>query len=107
MKRIIIATALLATPAYATQSSILCKTDSQEYIDIVAKGDRTNDVLVQINGGKFLDGHSLLLNDTLIVTVELDSGGIMLNTSLSGDGKMMIAINKEVQNHTIKCKARQ
>lgn len=108
MKRLLIAAMMVATPAAAnaTQSSMICKTNSNEYVDVVAKGERTNDVLIQINGGKFLDGHSLMLGSVLVVTAELIDGGILINLGSAGDGKMIIAVGDKVQTHKMNCKFR-
>jgi hypothetical protein len=107
MKRLILA-AMLMIPvaANATQSSMICKTDSNEYVDVVTKGERTNDVLVQINGGKFFDGHSLMLGSILVVTVELEDGGILINLGTAGNGNIIIAVGDKVQTHKMNCKFR-
>ena len=108
MKRLLIALLLLApSAAYATQSSILCKTDTDDYIDVVSKGERTNDVLVQINGGKFFDGHSLLMNNILIVTVDFIEGGLMMNMDVSGKGDMLMSVKDKNARYTLNCKFRK
>ena len=109
MKRLLLALALLVpSSAYATQTSILCKTtDSNEYIDIVSKGAQTNDVLVQINGGAFYDGSSVYMNGILIVTVSFDEGGLILNYNPKGTSSLIIAIKDKKQIHDVTCRFRQ
>jgi hypothetical protein len=100
--------ALLPATAHATQTSIICKTlDSNEYIDIVSKGEKTNDVLVQINGGPFYDGTTMLMNDTLIVTVSFVGGGLIVTYDVKGKSSLMIAINEEKQFHNLSCRFRK
>lgn len=107
LKRILIAAMCLSPSlSHATQSSMLCKTDTNEYIDVVSKGEQTNDVLVQINGGRFFDGHTLLMNGVLIVIVDFIGGGMMLNMQASGEGNMIISLNEKTQSHTVKCQFR-
>ena len=108
MKRLLIALLLMApSTAYATQSSILCKTDTGDYVDVVSKGEHTNDVLVQVNGGKFFDGHSLLMNNILIVTVDFIEGGLMMNMDVSGKGDMLMALKDKNARYTLNCKFRK
>jgi len=108
MKRILIGTLLLySTVANATQSSVICKTDTGDYIDIVSKGEQTNDVLVQVNGGKFYDGHSMLMNNMLIVTVDFIEGGMMLNMDLSGKGDMLMALKDKNARYSLHCNFRK
>ena len=100
--------ALLPVTANATQTSIICKTtDTNEYIDIVSKGEHTNDVLVQVNGGRFFDGTTMLMNDTLIVTVSFTTGGMIITYDTKGKSTLMIAINDEKQFHKMNCRFRQ
>lgn len=108
MKKAIIALlALMPTVANATQTSFICKTDTDEYIDVVSKGEHTNDVLVQINGGKFYDGHSVLMNNVLIIIVDFVEGGVMLNMDTTGKGDMLMAIKDKNARYSLQCKFRK
>lgn len=109
MKRII-ACALLILPniAHAEQTSLICKTnDTNEYIDIVSKGANTNDVLVQVNGGRFFDGTSMLMNDVLIITVSFTDGGLIVTSDIKGKSSLMISRNNEKQVHDLTCRFRK
>lgn len=110
MKRLVIAAIIWLLPnlAYATQTSMICKTtETNEYIDIVSKSAKTNEVLVQINGGKFFDGSSMIINDLLIITVPLVEGGILIIYSRSELGTFMMSIDDQNQSHKISCKFRK
>lgn len=70
--------ALIPASAWATQASILCRaTDTGQIIDVVDKGD-SNGVLVQVDGGRFLDGLSKFDSPILKVYVPLDTGALAL-----------------------------
>lgn len=98
---------LLPTVASAAQSSMICKTnDSNEYIDIVSKGKATNDVLVQLNGGTFYDGNSMLMGDLLIITVSFDEGGMILTFDPKGKSNLMISLKDQKQYHELTCRFR-
>jgi hypothetical protein len=107
MKRLWGLLAFLPMAAHATQSSLICKTnDTSEYIDVVSKGENTNDVLVQINGGKYFDGTTMLMNTSLIVTVTFTTGGMILVYDYAGKSSVMMAVDNQKQFHDIVCRFR-
>jgi hypothetical protein len=91
--------------AHAEQSSVLCKTnDTNEYIDIVSKEMDTNDVLFQVQGGKFYDGMSEFKSPIFKVYVPLDNGTIILLYNVNTrEGFLGAAVNNEKQSHPISC----
>lgn len=104
----IYALVLLPTLAHAEQSSVLCKTtDTNEFIDIVAKGSFTDEVLVQVSGGKFFDGTSKFENPVFKVFVEFENGKMALIYNVkTQDGAVGMLIGEEKQLHNIICKFR-
>jgi hypothetical protein len=72
----------------------------------VSKGESTNDVLVQINSGKFFDGQSMIMNNMLVVTVSFTTGGLMITNDAENKGSIMIALGNERQTHNLTCRYR-
>ena len=98
---------LTAQSAWATQTSFFCKSlTTTDVIDVVSKGERTNDVLVQIDGGKFFDGNTVLLGKILIVTVSFDNGGLILSYNTSGPSSLIIANDGKQTTLDLKCQFR-
>jgi hypothetical protein len=108
IKTLLVSAACIAsTAALADQSSVLCKTtDTNEYIDIVSKSATTNDVLIQINGGNYFDGSSMMMGKLLIVTATFRDGGFILNLKPDSSGSMMISISDKFQTHPVSCRFR-
>lgn len=96
---------LLIVEAKAEQTSILCKTyDTKEFIDIVSKGEKTNDVLVQFNGGKFFDGVSSYDSPVFKVIVPFDNGNAILVWNVKDQkGGVILTGEKDPQVHEIAC----
>lgn len=106
MKKLTLATALFLLPsvAFATQSSMLCKTDKNEFIDIVATDKSPTDVLVQINGGPFYNGAAAYSDENLLVTVQFTTGIFLLNYSAkTNSGVSMLTLNGQKVASTIQC----
>jgi len=108
MKYILTAALLLtSTQAFAVQTSFLCKTETKDFIDVVSKGDNTNEVLVQINGGKFLEGFAEFEKPVLFIKVPLDSGVILLGYNVvSGKAMVVTEINGKKQSQEMTCQFR-
>lgn len=96
---------VLIVNAKAEQTSILCKTyDTKEFIDIVTKGSKTNDVLVQFNGGKFFDGFSSFDDPLFRVIVPFDDGNaILLWNVREQKGGIVMTRPNDSQIHEIAC----
>jgi len=104
MKHLLTAALLLtSTQAFAVQTSFLCRTETKEYIDVVSKGDNTGEVLVQINGGKFLEGFGEFEEPVLFLKIPLDNGVILIGYNVLTD-KAIVATDiggkKTSQNMT-------
>jgi len=91
--------------ARAEQISIICKTeDTKEFIDIVAKSERTNDVLVQFNGGKFFDGFSSFEDPIFKVIIPFDDGTALIAYNVETQkGGVITTLSKDRQFHKLEC----
>jgi hypothetical protein len=91
--------------AHAEQTSILCKTfDTKEFVDIVSKGEKTNSVLVQFNGGKFFDGFSVFDDPMFKVVVPFDAGSAVLIWDVRKQkGGIVLSDKDGPQVHEIAC----
>lgn len=109
MKKVIagiIASLVLTGVAEAKQASFLCRAkDRNEFIDVVSTG--SNRVLVQINGGDFLDGEAEFEDPTLFVYVPLTNGVFALAFNVrSMNAGYMAKINGVTQTNELDCKFR-
>lgn len=81
-----------STPsAWGAQTSFLCRPVGEEgYVDVVSAG-KNNRVLVQFNGGNFLEGQAEFENPILYVTVPVDVGVIVLAFDVTKGIAAMVA----------------
>lgn len=109
MKKVIAAVtafAVMTGISQAKQASFLCVTkETQEYIDVVSTG--RNRVLVQINGGDFLEGEAEFESPNLFVYVPLTNGVFALgfNVETMNAGYLLKANNTK-QTQELTCKFR-
>lgn len=91
MKYLLTAALLLtSTQVFAEQASFLCRTETDEFVDVVSKGDDTDEVLVQINGGKFLEGFGEFEEPILYIKVPLDRGSILMGYNIKTSKALML-----------------
>lgn len=105
MKRLLAATMLIPSFAHAEQTSIICKTkETNEYIDIVSTGKNTNDVLLQVQGGKFYDGVSSFNDPIFKVIVPFDTGSaILVYNFKTNEGAFALSLGKDIQTQEVFC----
>ena len=90
--------------AHAQADSFLCKTlDTNEYVDVVTSGTN-NKVLVQINGGRFLEGSAEFKDPLLYIFVPLTNGnfGIVFNVR-EHKAVSVAVVNGNKQVHEMTC----
>lgn len=106
MKWLLGLVALLPAAAQAEQVSMLCRTETNEFIDVVAKGTN-NEVLLQINGGKFFEGFASYQDPVLRIVVPLDDGTMVLGYNIKAETALFItSISNKKQSFNAICKFR-